>query len=135
MRMIFLNLPVKDLDASKAFFGELGFGIDPRFTNDQAAAVVIEENSVYAMLLVEDFFQTFINDSIADYQNSREVLLCLSCDSRAEVDELLAKVIAAGGKPWKPVMDQGPMYGASFQDVDGHVWELAYMDMSQIPPA
>jgi predicted lactoylglutathione lyase len=129
-RIIFVNLPVKDLDASKAFFGELGFGIDERFTNDQGACVVIEKDSINVMLLVEPFFQTFINDSIADAQTSREVLLCLSCESRDEVDALLAKAIAAGGKPWKPVMDQGPMYGGSFQDVDGHVWELAYMDPS-----
>jgi predicted lactoylglutathione lyase len=127
-RMIFVNLPVKDLDASKAFFAALGFGFDERFTNDQAASVVIEEGSIYAMLLREEFFQTFINDSIADAANQREVLLCLSCDSKTEVDDLLARAIDAGGKPWKPVTDQGPMYGGSFQDVDGHVWELVHMD-------
>ncbi|HWL35839.1 MAG TPA: VOC family protein [Frankiaceae bacterium] len=131
-RMIFVNLPVKDLDTSKAFFTALGFAIDPVFTNDAAACVVVEKDSIHVMLLTEPFFQSFINDSIADASTSREVLNCLSCASREEVDELLAKAIAAGGKPWKPVMDQGPMYGASFQDPDGHVWELAYMDMEQV---
>ena len=130
-RSIFVNLPVKDLEESKSFFTALGFGINPQFTNENAACVVIDDN-VFAMLLVEDFFRTFINGDIADAADTKEVLLCLSCESRDEVDELLAKAIAAGGKPWKPVMDQGPMYGASFADVDGHVWELMHMDMSAV---
>lgn len=128
-RMIFVNLPVTDLAASKAFFTALGFGIDERFTNDVAACVVIERDSIYAMLLTEPFFQGFINDAIADTTKERETLLCLSCASRDEVDALYDKAIAAGGKPWRPVVDQGPMYGASFQDLDGHVWELMHMDV------
>ena len=129
MRMIFVNLPVKDLPKSKAFFEALGFSINPQFTNDDAACVVIDEN-IFAMLLTEPFFQGFINDEIADTSKVTESLTCLSCSSRQEVDDLLAKAAAAGGKPWKLVMDQGPMYGGSFQDPDGHVWELTYMDMS-----
>ena len=78
--------------------------------------------------LVEERFRDFINDDIADAMKTTEVLTCLSADSREEIDTLVAKAIAAGGKPWKPAMGEGPMYGASFQDLDGHVWELMYME-------
>ena len=126
-RMIFVNLPVADLPRSVEFFAALGFGTDPRFTNADAACVVIEENSVYAMLLTRPFFQGFINDAIADTTKEREVLVCLSAASRAEVDDLYDRAVAAGAKPWRPRVDEGPMYGASFQDPDGHVWELMHM--------
>ena len=126
-RSIFVNLPVKDLEESRAFFSALGFGFDPQFSDEKAACLVIDDN-IFAMLLVEDFFRTFINGEIADAANTTEVLLCLSCESRQEVDDLLEKAIAAGGKPWKPVIDRGHMYGASFADVDGHVWEIMHMD-------
>lgn len=129
MRMIFVNLPVKDLKKSMAFFAALGFSHNPQFTNDDAACIVIDEN-IFAMLLTEPFFKGFINDDIADTGKVHEVLTCLSASSREEVDDLLAKALAAGGKPWKPTMDQGPMYGTSFQDLDGHVWEVMYMDTS-----
>ena len=132
MRMIFVNLPVKDLPKSKAFFEALGFSINPQFTNDDAACVVVDEN-IFVMLLTEPFFQGFINDEIADTSKVTESLTCLSCSSREEVDDLLAKAAAAGGRPWKPVMDMGPMYGGSFLDPDGHVWELNYMDMGWVP--
>jgi predicted lactoylglutathione lyase len=128
MRMIFVNLPVKDLPKSKAFFEALGFSINPQFSNDDAACVVIDEN-IFAMLLTEPFFKGFINGEIADTSKVTEAITCLSCSNRQEVDDLLAKAAAAGGKPWKPVLDQGPMYGGSFQDPDGHVWELTFMDM------
>lgn len=129
MRMIFVNLPVKDLKKSMAFFAALGFSHNPQFTNDDAACIVIDEN-IFAMLLTEPFFKGFINDDIADTGKVHEVLTCLSASSREEVDDLLAKALAAGGQPWKPTMDQGPMYGTSFQDLDGHVWEVMYMDTS-----
>lgn len=132
MRMIFVNLPVKDLDASKTFFNKLGFEFNPQFTDENAACMVIEEN-IFAMLLTEPFFKGFINDEIADTSKTTEVLTCLSANSKAEVDEMVAKALAAGGKPWKPKLEQGPMYGHSFQDLDGHVWEVVYMDMSAIP--
>jgi predicted lactoylglutathione lyase len=131
MRMIFVNLPVKNLDASKAFFEALGFSINPQFTNDDAACVVIDEN-IFAMLLTEPFFKTFINGEISDASKAQEVLVCLSAGSRAEVDELLAKAKAAGARDWKPIMEMGPMYGGSFQDLDGHVWELMYMDPAAV---
>ena len=127
MRMIFVNLPVKDLDASMRFFGALGFTFNPNFTDETAACMVIEEN-IFAMLLIEEKFRTFITGEISDATRTTEVLTCLSCDSRQHVDDTLAKAFAAGATSWKPVMDYGFMYGGSFQDLDGHVWELAWMD-------
>jgi predicted lactoylglutathione lyase len=127
MRMIFVNLPVKDLQASKRFFGGLGFEFNPQFSDDSAACMVVDEN-IYVMLLVEGRFSDFINDEIADATKTTEAITCLSAESREQVDDTVAKAIAAGGKPWKPVMEEGPMYGGSFQDPDGHVWELLYME-------
>jgi predicted lactoylglutathione lyase len=127
MRMIFVNLPVKDLEASKGFFGELGFEFNPEFTGDDAACMIVDEN-IFVMLLTEERFRDFINDEVADTTQATEVLNCLSAESRQEVDELVEKAIAAGGKPWKPNMDEGPMYGGSFQDLDGHVWEVLHME-------
>ena len=129
MRMIFVNLPVKDLAASTAFFTELGFEFDPGFTGDGAACMVVDQN-IYVMLLAQERFRDFINGEISDATKATEVLTCLSAESRQQVDELVARAIAAGGKPWKPAISQGPMYGGSFQDLDGHVWELMHMSES-----
>ncbi|MFG2223566.1 VOC family protein [Streptomyces sp. NPDC048644] len=126
MRMIFVNLPVKDVARSTRFFAALGFEANPTFSDESCTCVVIDEN-IYVMLLAEARFKDFINDEISDTATGTEVLNCLSADSRREVDDLLAKALAAGGSPWKPVMEEGPMYGASFQDPDGHVWELVHM--------
>jgi predicted lactoylglutathione lyase len=128
-RMIFVNLPVNDLADSKAFYTGLGFAINEQFSDDQAACIVVSE-TIYVMLLVEDRFKDFINGEISDAHQSSEVLLCLSAESRAEVDQLVAAALAHGGKPWRPVLEQGPMYGHSFADPDGHVWEVLHMDMS-----
>ena len=133
MRMIFVNLPVKDLEASKAFFSALGFSFNAQFTDETAACMVIDEN-IFAMLLTEAKFRDFINGEIAP-ASATEVLTCLSCESRAEVDETLSKAMAAGGKAWKPTQDHGFMYGASFQDLDGHVWELVWMDQAHVQQA
>ncbi|GJE16310.1 VOC family protein [Methylobacterium marchantiae] len=133
MRMIFVNLPVKDLEASKTFFGALGFAFNPAFTDENAACMVVSE-SIFVMLLTEARFRDFITGEIADTTKATEVLTCLSCESREEVDESLAKALSAGARPWKPNMDYGFMYGCSFQDLDGHVWELMYMDQAAIPP-
>ncbi len=127
MRMIFVNLPVKDLEASKEFFGKLGFEFNLEFTDETATAMVVDEN-IFVMLLTEERFRDFINDEIADAGSTTEVLTCLSADSKEHVDELVEKAIAAGGKPWKATMGEGPMYGGSFQDLDGHVWEVLYME-------
>ncbi|CAA2107993.1 hypothetical protein MBUL_04440 [Methylobacterium bullatum] len=133
MRMIFVNLPVKDLEASKTFFGALGFTFNPAFTDENAACMVVSD-SIFVMLLTEARFRDFITGDICDASKATEVLTCLSCESRQEVDDTLAKALAAGAKPWKPNMDYGFMYGCSFQDTDGHVWELMHMDPAAIPP-
>ncbi len=89
--------------------------------------MVVDEN-VFVMLLTEQRFRDFINGEIADAHASTESITCLSAESREQVDETVEKAIAAGGKPWKPAMEEGPMYGGSFQDLDGHIWELLYME-------
>jgi predicted lactoylglutathione lyase len=132
MRMIFVNLPVKDLDVSKRFFEGLGFAINPNFTDEKAACVVIEEN-ICAMLLTEAYFKTFITGEISDTARGVEVLTCLSCESREQVDQTLARALSGGGQAWRPTQDLGFMYSASFRDPDGHVWELAWMDPAAVP--
>ena len=129
-RMIFVNLPVKDLSASRSFFGALGFEFNEEFSDDKAACVVLADN-IFVMLLREDFFQTIIDGAIADASQTTEVLNCLSANSRGEVDDLVRRAIEAGGKPWKDSFSEGPMYGGSFQDLDGHVWEVMHMDPTE----
>jgi predicted lactoylglutathione lyase len=133
-RKIFVNLPIKNMERSKAFFTALGFTFNPQFTNEQGACMVISDD-IFAMLLTEPFFQTFTKKRVADARESTEVLVCLSCESRAEVDELVRKALAAGGKAPNAPQDHGFMYGHGFEDLDGHIWELAYMDMSAVPPS
>ena len=134
-KQIFVNLPVKNLEKSKAFFSALGYTFNEQFTDANAACMVIQEGSIHAMLLVEDFFKTFTDKSLTDTSKSTEVLLCLSCESRAEVDELVAKAVAAGGTVPRAPQDYGFMYGHGFQDIDGHLWELSYMDPNaEMPP-
>jgi uncharacterized protein len=132
-RQIYVNLPISDMERSKKFFGALGFSFNPQFTNEQGACMVIGEG-IHAMLLVESFFRTFTNKPVADATRSTEVLTCLSCESRAEVDELVRKALAAGGTAPMPPQDHGFMYGHGFTDPDGHMWELVYMDASAAPP-
>lgn len=131
---IFVNLPVKDLDKSITFFTQLGFLFNPQFTNEQAACMIIGED-IFVMLLVEPFFQTFTKKSIVDATKSTKVLLCLSAESREKVDELVGKAVQAGGTTPNEKQDQGFMYGWGFQDLDGHLWEVAYMDMNAIGQA
>ena len=132
-RQIFVNLPVRDLSKSVAFFQALGFQFDPRFTSDQSACMVITEGSIYAMFLSHEYFQTFTSKHITDATTSTEVLIALSCETRHEVDDLVAKAVAAGGAIARAVNDHGFMYDHAFTDLDGHTWELAYMDMSGMP--
>jgi predicted lactoylglutathione lyase len=127
MRMIFVNLPVKNLRASTEFFTELGFEFNPEFSDDKAACLIVDEN-IFVMLLVEERFRDFITGEISDAMRATEVLTALSAESREQVDQTIAKALQAGGKPWKPTIAEGPMYGGSFQDLDGHVWELMYME-------
>ena len=133
-RKIFVNLPIKNMERSKAFFGALGFTFNPQFTNEQGACMVINDGASYAMLLVEPFFQSFTKKPISDAKKATEVLVCLSCDSRAEVDSLVKKALAAGGTAPNAPQDHGFMYGHGFEDLDGHVWELMWMDPNAAPP-
>ncbi|HSD22274.1 MAG TPA: VOC family protein [Anaeromyxobacter sp.] len=126
-RKLFLNLAVRELDRSKEFFTKLGFEFDPRFTDEKAAAMIVSDEA-YVMLLAEPFFRTFTKKALCDTRAQTEALCALSCDSRAEVDELVKKAIAAGGKHAMEPQDHGFMYGWSFYDLDGHHWELAWMD-------
>ncbi|MEU8541554.1 VOC family protein [Streptomyces sp. NPDC048717] len=128
-QMIFVNLPVKDLDASKAFFEKLGFFANPRFTDETAACVVISD-TIFAMLLTEEKFRAFAapGKEIADATKVTETLVTLSAESREKADELADAALAAGGGPAKEPMDMGFMYSRSFTDLDGHHWEVFWMD-------
>lgn len=128
-KQIYVNLAVADLPRSKSFFESLGFRFEPKFTNDQGACMVVGDN-IYTMLLVKDFFKSFTSKPLCDPARNTEVLVCLSCESRAEVDALVAKAVAAGGKVPKAPQDHGFMYGHGFEDLDGHLWELIHMDPS-----
>ncbi|MFE5317997.1 VOC family protein [Paenibacillus sp. NPDC056579] len=130
---IFVNLPVKDLQQSMDFFKKAGFEFNPHFTDENAACLVISD-SIFAMLLVEPFFSSFTKKEITDTAKSAEVIVGLSASSRAQVDEIVNKAVAAGGSSNSEPMDQGFMYSRSFQDVDGHIWEVIYMDMSAVDP-
>lgn len=129
---IFVNLPVKDLNKSIDFFTKLGFTFNPHFTDENATCMIIGDN-IFAMLLVEKFFKTFTKKEIADAGKSTEVILALSVDSRENVDDMVQKAIAAGGSAPNDKQDHGWMYGHGFQDVDGHLWEVLYMEESAIP--
>ncbi len=128
-KQIFVNLPVKDLSRSMTFFKSLGFAFNPQFTNEQAACMIVGDN-IYTMLLAEPFFQTFTSKAICDATQSTEVLVCISCESRAGVDALVAKALAAGGQSPRAPQDHGFMYAHGFDDLDGHIWELMHMDAS-----
>ena len=123
---IFINLPVADLPRSLAFFKALGYAHNPQFTDDTAACIVISEN-IHVMALTHAKFREFTPKAICDTTKSAEVLLCLSCDSRQEVDDLVAKAVAAGGSKYAEPKDHGFMYQHSFDDPDGHPWELIHM--------
>jgi predicted lactoylglutathione lyase len=126
---IFVNLPVKNLNESVDFFTKIGFKFNAQFTDENATCMIISEN-IFVMLLVESFFKTFIKKEIADATKSTEVIVALSAASREQVDEIVNKAMAAGGKASIEPMDQGFMYQRSFQDIDGHQWEIIYMDES-----
>ena len=125
-KQIYVNLPVKDLQRSIAFFTELGFSFNPKFTDENATCMIVGDN-IFVMLLVEKFFKTFTSKAICDAGSNTEVLVCLSCDSRDEVDGLVAKAVAAGGSVPRSPQDHGFMYGHGFEDPDRHIWELVYM--------
>jgi len=130
-RMIFVNLPVSDLRRSIDFFTQLGFTFDPRFTDERATCLVVNDQA-YVMLLVNDFFGSFHDRQVADTTTHAEVLLCVSAESRTDVDDLVDRALELGAAPstWKE--DQGFMYGRSFEDLDGHIWEVMYLDPSAL---
>ncbi|GGA09463.1 extradiol dioxygenase [Paenibacillus marchantiophytorum] len=130
-KQMFVNLPVKDLKQTIAFFTKIGFEFNKQFTDDNATCMIIGEN-IYAMLLVEPYFQTFITKEIVDTSKQAEAIIALSVASKAEVDEVVNAALAAGGFPSKEPQDHGFMYSRSFQDIDGHLWEVFYMDESAI---
>ncbi|MET1044260.1 MAG: VOC family protein [Microbacteriaceae bacterium] len=124
---VFVNLPTADLDRSKAFFEGLGWSINPLFTDENAACVVIDEN-VYLMVLTRDFFQTFTDKPIADPQTSAQVETAFSRDSRDDVDAFMEKVLAAGGTEPRDAQDYGFMYARDFEDPDGNLFSVLWMD-------
>ncbi|MCG2584760.1 VOC family protein [Massilia sp. TS11] len=124
---ITLNMPVKDLARSKAFFSALGFQFNPQFSGDKALCMVVAGEAIQVMLTTEDFFQSLIGKGVAPAKEANEVVICLSCDSREEVDALIAKAVAAGGRTPHPPEDHGFMYDQGFEDLDGHLWNLVWM--------
>jgi predicted lactoylglutathione lyase len=124
---IFVNLPVKDLSRTVEFFKKLGFAFNPQFTDENATCMIINDN-IFVMLLVEKFFKTFTKKEICDTTKDTEVIIALSTESREKVDEMMQHVFEAGGKESREPQDHGWMYGRSFQDINGHLWEIIYMD-------
>jgi hypothetical protein len=130
-RFIFVNLPVADLAASKAFFGTLGFAFDEKFTDDSCACMVVSEQA-YVMLLDRSRFADFTKKPVADARTSTEAILCVSAPSREEVDSFADTALGAGASPANDPMDHGFMYGRSFNDPDGHLWEVMWMSQEAI---
>ncbi|MFC9173859.1 MULTISPECIES: VOC family protein [unclassified Streptomyces] len=130
-QMIFVNLPVKDLETTRGFFEKLGYAINPQFSDDRTACVVISD-TIFAMLLTEPRFKEFTKKDVADASSTTEVILALSADSREKVDELADAALAAGGFPAGETQDMGFMYGRSFQDPDHHIWEVIWMDPAAV---
>lgn len=130
---IFINLPVKNLKRSISFFTHLGFSFNPQFTDDKAACLVITDGSIYAMLLTEPLFQTFTQKKIADATKTTEVLIAIDAASKTEVESLVSKAVEAGASVYNTPQDHGWMYQHSFADLDGHQWEILYIDESKVP--
>lgn len=130
-KQIFVNLPVKDLDRSVAFFTALGFSFNPRFTDENATCMVIGED-IYSMLLVESYFKTFTTREIADTSKTVEVSVALSNESRDAVNTMVNKAVAAGGKASGEPKDHGFMYEWGFEDLDGHSWSHFWMDPAMV---
>lgn len=124
---IFVNLPVKNLPRSMEFFTQLGFAFNPQFTGETAACMIVDEN-IHVMLLTWEKFKAFTPKEICDATRSTEVLVCLSSESREKVDEMVSKAVAAGGSTYNEPQDHGFMYGHGFQDPDGHIWEIVFME-------
>jgi len=128
---IFVNLPVKDLGKSVTFFTRLGYTFNAQFTDETATCMIVSDD-IFIMLLTHPKFKSFTPKEICDATKATEVLVCLSCESRGHVDDMVSKAIAAGGKTYNEPQDHGFMYAHGFQDLDGHIWELIYMEPSAV---
>jgi uncharacterized protein len=128
---IFVNLPVKDLNETVDFFTKLGFAFNPQFTDENATCMIVN-NDIFVMLLVEKFFKTFTKKEICDTTKDTEVIVALSTESREKVDQMINNVIEAGGKEHRKPQDHGWMYGRSFEDINGHLWEVIYMNKNAL---
>lgn len=131
---IFVNLSVKDLEKSKAFFAKLGYGFNAQFTDQNAACLVISED-IYAMLLTEEFFRRFTKKEIVDAKKATEAMLALTCESREAVTAYAKKAVEAGGKISRDPDDHGWMYSQAIEDIDGHIWEYFWMDPNHVQKA
>ena len=129
---IYVNLPVKNLNKSVEFFTKLGFSFNAQFTDENATCMIISDD-IYVMLLVEPFFKSFTKKDICDTAKATESIICLSAENRERVDDLVNRALKAGGKAPNEKNDQGWMYGWGFEDIDGHLWEIVFMDESAIP--
>lgn len=126
MTQIFVNLPVRDLPRSVAFYTQLGYAFDPRFTDEKGTCMVVADN-IFVMLLTTEFFQTFIDKPVADTSRSAGAILCISAESRADVDALIGKAAAAGARLPRDAKDYGFMYQHAYEDPDGHLWEIVHL--------
>jgi predicted lactoylglutathione lyase len=128
---IFVNLPVKDLGKTVNFFIKLGFKLNPKFTDENATCMIVTED-ILVMLLVEKFFKIFTKKEICNTARNTEVIIALSAESKENVDEMINKAVEAGGKESREVQDEGWMYGRGFEDIDGHLWEVVFMNESLV---
>ena len=132
-QQMYLNISVKDLHKTKAFFSKIGFTYNPHFTNENGAGMIVGEN-IYVMLLTETFFQGFIpHKKVADAKKMTEALIGISVESRKKVDLLVDAAVKAGGKEFRDAQDHGWMYARAFEDLDGHIWEVIHTDESKMP--
>jgi predicted lactoylglutathione lyase len=131
-RLIFINLPVRDLALATGFYVSLGFALDPDFSGEECSCVVVSE-TIFVMLLTRDRFADFTAGPVADPRAGTAVINCLSTTSRSEVEDLVARALASGGSPWLDEIADGPLYGHSFADPDGHVWEVLHMAPTPSP--
>src|SRR5689334_10094147 len=127
-KQVIFNLAVRDVEKSKAFFSSLGFGFNPQFSNERAAMMIIEEGSIQAMLTDQDFFKSLTGKPVVQAMEANEFVICLTCDSREEVASLVEKAVAAGGRTPHPLEDEGFMVSQGFEDLDGHLWNLVWMN-------
>ena len=126
-----MNLTAKDLNKTIEFFTKLGFKFNPQFTDENATCMIVDED-IFVMLLVEKFFKTFTKKEICDTSKNTEVIVALSVEGREKVDKMINKAIEAGGREYREPQDHGWMYGRSFEDINGHIWEIIYMDESAL---